>query len=82
MLDKFWDTQCGCILLFTAFSMGMTITNFCKQFRYVVNIDHHEKLIGIREFLEQLAIYFFKNTFSTGTGNPSKNTPPLDDSDE
>ena len=63
VLDKFWDNQCGCIILCTAFSMGMTITNFCKQFRYVVKIDHHEKLIGIREFLEQLALYCFNNTF-------------------
>ena len=63
VLDKLWDTQCGCILFCTKFFMGMTITNFCKQFRYVVNIDHHEKLIGIREFLEQLALYCFNNTF-------------------
>ena len=48
VLDKFWDTQCGCIMLCKTVSMGMTITNFYKKFCYVVNRDHHEKLIGIR----------------------------------
>ena len=72
----------GCILLYTTVSMGMNINIFCKQFRYVVKIDHHEKLIDIRDLLEQLALYYFSNTFSNDTGTPSKNTPPLDEADE
>ena len=58
--------------------MGMNITNFWKLFCYGVKRDRYEKLIGIREFLEQLAQYLFKNTFSPDTGTPAKNTSTFD----
>ena len=48
---------------------------------YGVKRDHYDKLIGIREFLEQLAQYFFNNPFSTGTGTPSNSIPPLGEDD-
>ena len=56
----------------------MTITNVWKLFRYAVKRDHYGKLIGKREFLEQLYQYFFKNIFSPDSGTPEKNIPPLD----
>ena len=59
--------------------MVMTITNFWKLFCYGVNRDHYEKLIGIIEFLKQLAQDCFNNPFSTDKGTPSKNIPPLDE---
>ena len=62
--------------------MGMNITNFWKLFRYGVKRCHYEKLIGIREFLERLAIDCFKNPSSADTGNPAKNIPPLDEVNE
>ena len=61
--------------------MGMTITNFWKLFRYGVKIEHHEKLIGIRELSERLAQYCFNNKFSYDRGTPAKNIPPLDEVD-
>ena len=61
--------------------MGMTITNWWKLFRYGVNRDHYDNFIGIREFLEQLALDCFKNPFSTDTGTPANNIPPLDEVD-
>ena len=76
-LEKFWVTQCGWLRLCTTVYMGMNITNFWKIFRYGVKIDHYEKLIGIREFLERLALDFSNNHFSTDTGTPEKNIPPL-----
>ena len=63
-------------------AMGMTITNLWKLFCYGVQRDHYEKLIIIREFLEQLTMYCFNNPFSTDTGNPEKKTYPLDEVDE
>ena len=63
-------------------AMGMTITNFCKPFRYGLKRDHYEKLIGIREFLEQLALDCFNNIFSTDTVTPEKNITPLDEVNE
>ena len=62
--------------------MGMTITNFWKLFCYGVKRYHYEKLIGIREFSEQLAQYCFNNTFSPETGIPENNTPPFDEVDD
>ena len=34
--------------------MLMNINNFYRLFHYWVKIDHYDKLIGIREFLEIL----------------------------
>ena len=48
LLDNFWVTHCGWLRSCTAVAMGMTITNFCKIFRYGVKRYHYEKLIGIR----------------------------------
>ena len=62
--------------------MGMTITNLCKIFRYGVKRYHYDKLVGIREFLERLALDCFKDPFSTDTGTPANNMPPLDEVDE
>ena len=39
-------------------------------------------MIGIIEFLEQLALDFSNNPFSNDTGTPEKNVPPLDEVDE
>ena len=80
-LEKWWVTQCGWLQLSTTFSMGMTITNGWKLFRYGVKRDNYDKLIGIREFLERLAQYCFNNKFSTDRGNLSNNIPPLDEVD-
>ena len=63
-------------------AMGMTITNCWKLFRYGVKREHHDKLIGIREFLERLAQDCFKNNFSSDRGTPAKNIPPLDEVDD
>ena len=81
-LEKFWVTQCGWLRLCTTVAMGTTITNLWKLFRYGVKRYHYEKLIGIRAFSEQLALDFFKNTFSTDTGTPAKKIPPLDEVDK
>ena len=62
--------------------MGMTITNCWKLFRYVVKRDHYDKLIGIREFSEQLAQDCFNNKSSPDRGTPEKNIPPLDEVDD
>ena len=47
VLDKLFVTQCGWVQLCTTVSMVITSTNIWKLFRYGVNKDHHEKLIGI-----------------------------------
>ena len=47
-LEKFWVTHCGWMRLCITVSMGITITNFWKLFRYGVKRDHYEKFIGIR----------------------------------
>ena len=57
--------------------MGMTITNGWKLFRYGVKRDHYEKIIGNREFSEQLSQDCFNNRFSTDSGTQGKNIPPL-----
>ena len=63
-------------------SVGMTITNFWKLFYYGFKRHHYEKSICIREFWKQLALDCFYNPFSTDTGTPEKNTPPLDEVDD
>ena len=77
-LEKFWVPQCVWIWLCTTVSMGMTITDFCKLFRYGINRGYYDTFIGIREFSELLALYLFNNPFSTYTGAPAKNIPPID----
>ena len=62
--------------------MGITITNFWKLFCYGVRRDHYNKLIGIREFLERLALDCFNNNILTDTVTLEKNIPPLDEVDE
>ena len=62
--------------------MGITITNCWKLFRYGVKRDHSEKLIGIREFSERLAQDCFNNNFSSDSGTPANNIPPLDEVDD
>ena len=81
-MEKLWVNQCGWLQLCTTFAIGMTITNFWKLFRCGVKRDHYEKFIGIREFLERLAIDCFNSPSSTDTGTLSKNIPPLDEVDE
>ena len=78
-LEKWWVTQCCCLLLFMTFDMVMTITNCWKLFCYGVKRYHYEKLIGIRELLEQLAQDCFNNTFSPDRdrGTLAKNNLPL-----
>ena len=60
----------------------MTITNFWKRFCYGVNSDHYKKLIGIRELLERLHLYFLNNPSSTDTGTQKNIIPPLDEVNE
>ena len=81
-LKKWWVTQCSWLRLCTTVAMGMTINNCWKLFRYGVNREHYEKLIGISEFLEQLAQDFFNNTFSPDRGTSEKNIPTLDEVDD
>ena len=50
--------------------MVTTMTNLWKLFCYGVKRDHNDKLIHIVECLEQLAIDFFNNPFSTDTETP------------
>ena len=62
--------------------MGVT-NNICwKLYHYGVKRDHYDKLIIIRELLEQLALDCFNNPFSTDTGTLAKNIPPLDEAYE
>ena len=62
--------------------MKITITNLCKLFLYGVQRDHYENIIGIRDFLELIALDCFNNSFSTYTETPAKNIPLLDVVDE
>ena len=59
------------------FLWAITITNFWKLFHYGVNREHYENFIGIREFSEQLAQYFFNNTFHLILGPQQRTYPPL-----
>ena len=81
-LEKYLVTQYGWLWLSTTVDMGMTINNFWKLFRYGVNRYHYDKLIGIREFSDQLSQYCFNNNVSTDIGTPAKNIPPLDEVDD
>ena len=81
-LEKFWVTKCGWIRSRTTVLMGTTINKLLQLCCYGVKRDHYDKLIGIREFLEQLALDLFNNPFSTHTGTPQKNKPLLDDVDD
>ena len=65
-------TQCDCIWLFTIVEKGITRYNFCKIFSYRVKRDWYENFIGIRELSEWLALYWFKNIFTTDTGTQEK----------
>ena len=62
--------------------MGMTITNRWKLFCCGVKREHSEKLIGIRELLERLALDFLNNHFSTNTETPANNISPPDEVNE
>ena len=53
--------------------MGMTIINLWKLFRYGDKTDHYYKLVGIREFSEQLSIDCFNNPLTTDTATMKKN---------
>ena len=57
--------------------MGMTITNFWKLFRYGVNRDYYDKLIGIRELSERLDQDCFNNKFHLIEGPRQITYPPL-----
>ena len=56
--------------------MEINITTFWKLFCYGIKRNHYDKLIGIKEFLKQLAQGCFNNNFSPDRGNPSNNIPP------
>ena len=49
---------------------------------YGVQSDHYENIIGIRDFLELIALDFFNNRLSTYTGTLAKNIPLRDEVDE
>ena len=80
-LEKSWVALFGWLRLCTTGTVGMNITDFWRLFLYGIKRDHYEKLIGIREFLEWLALYCFNNPFSTDTGAPKKK-PFLDEVDD
>ena len=80
-LEKFWVTQCGWIRLFTTVAMGMKITNCWKLFCYGVKRDHYDKIIGVRELSEQIAVYCFGNTVITYKVTLSNIIPYLGDID-
>ena len=74
-LEKLCVTKCGWIQSRTTVLMGTTINKLWQLCCYGVKRDHYDKLIGIREFSELLALYFFKNSFTNDNGNPAKNFP-------
>ena len=80
-LEKFWVTQCGWIWLCMTVATGMTIINYWKLFHYGVKRYHYDKLIGIRELLELLALDCSKNPFSTDTETLTNNISLLDEVD-
>ena len=69
---KLWGTQCGWLQLCNTVAMGIKITSGWKLFHYGVKRDHYDKFIGIREFLELIAVDFFNNNFTTDTGTLAK----------
>ena len=81
-LEQFWVIQSCWISLCTTVDMYSTINNLCKLFCYGVQIDHYEKIIGIRDFLELIALDCFNTPFSNYTGIPVENIPLLDEVDE
>ena len=81
-LEKWWFTQCGWLRLCTAISMRIIITNCWKLFCCGVKRERYDKLIGIGEFLERLAQYYFNNNFSYYIRTPANNIPPLDEVDD
>ena len=81
-LEKFWVTQCSWLCLCTTVAIGMKITNCWKLFCYGVKRYHYNKFIGIREFLEKIAVDCFNNNFTTDTWTPEKNIPSLGDIDK
>ena len=62
--------------------MEMTINSYWKIFFHEVKRYHYGKLIGIREFLERLALDLCNNTFSNDTRNAENNIPLLDEVDD
>ena len=80
-LEKFWITQYGCLRLFTAVDMGMKISDCWKLFCYGIKREHHEKFIGIREFSERIAIYYFSNEFTKDTRTLENNITYSDEID-
>ena len=62
--------------------MGMAITNCWELFRCGVKRDHYDKLIGIKEFFEQLYQDCFDNPMLPDRGTPTKKIPPLDEVDD
>ena len=76
-------TDCGSSLRScTTVSIEINITNFRKIFHYGVKIYHYEKLVGIRELSELFALDCLNNPFSTDTGTPEDNIPPLYEVDD
>ena len=72
----------GWLWLCITVDIGMKISNCWKLFCYGVNNNHYNKLIDIREFLEQLLIDYFNNPFTKDTIKPVKNIPLLYDIDD
>ena len=58
--------------------MSMKITSCSKIFFNGVKRDHYDKFIGIREFLEQIAMDCFSNYVTIDTGTLKKIIPFLD----
>ena len=75
VLKLLWVTYRGWLLSCTTASMITTVTNLWKLFCCGVKRYHYEKLIGIREFWERLALYCFNNE----TGTPENNIRTLDE---
>ena len=48
------------------------MTNGWKLFRYGIKRENYDKFIGIREFLERIAMDCFSNLCTTDTGNLEK----------
>ena len=62
--------------------MVMTITNLWKLFRYGVKRYYYEKLPGIIELSERLALHCFNDIFPADTGTPANNILLLDEADD
>ena len=55
--------------------MGITETNLYKLVKYGVKIDTYDKLNGIREFSEQLALDCLNDPLTADTGTPQNSSP-------